>query len=206
MADLWGRRDQLLMGGLTSDDMFMSWPELNTVGGGLFGFGLGLLIQRLGMQYRQPIRRIFELGPGVAPLMSGSNLGNAAFCDLGGTVTNLPTVDCNKRVQATYYIVGRPEGRLNLDRFIGPAAITCGFYSKYGSPCSSNLLTISGRAGCGVAAGNVSTGVLMTWQLNGVVLDDYQGNVTGQEMVMQEGIGAMFTSLKVSTPNDSTCT
>jgi hypothetical protein len=181
------------MGGLSSDSMFMSWPQLT-------GFGLGLLIQNVGMQYRQPIRRVFELGPGVVPNGAGGFI-NAAACD-GAYGPPSPTIDCSLRTQATYYIVGRPEGRLQLQRFVGPQALTCEFYRRYGSPCSSNLVQISGRAGCSATDASAK---LVFWDMLGVVLDDYQAQASGQEMVMQEGLGAMFTSLKVRAQNDSSC-
>lgn len=203
MSDLWGRRDQFLAGGLSSDSMFITWPNLA-------GFGLGLLIQQVGMQYRQPIRRIFELGPGVIPNGLDAN-GNPIFGSPPASAGNCdgPTPDsiCQFRAQATYYIVGRPEGRLSLERFVGPQALTCEFYRKYGSPCGGNVVSISGKAGCSVNDPNAKT---LFWDMFGLVLDDYQARMTGQEMVMQEGLGAMFTSLKVRSADaqgvpDSTC-
>lgn len=194
MADLFGRQDQILRGGLASDAMFMSFPQLTS-------YGLGLLIQQIGLQYRQPIRRIFEIGPGVVPFAGG--LVSAGECDFPTSST--PTAllaACNNRMQATYYIVGRPEGRLNLQRFVGPQALTCEFYRRYGSPCSGNLVQLSGKAGCSATDGSARQ---LYWDLNGVVLDDYNATATGQEMVMQEGIGAMFTSLKVTAVGDVSC-
>lgn len=193
MADLFGRVDQVLMGGLSSDSMFMSWPQLT-------GFGLGLLIQNLGIQYRQPIRRVFELGPGVVPNGAGGFV-NGAACD-GVYGPPDPSLDCANRNQATYYIVSRPEGRLQINRFVGPQALTCQFYRAYGSPCSSNMVQISGRAGCTAAQASAR---MMFWSISGLVLDDYQAQASGQEMVMQESIGAMFAGLKVQVSDDSSC-
>lgn len=200
MADLWGRRDQLLAGGLSSDSMFMTWPQLTN-------FGLGLLIQQVGMQYRQPIRRIFELGPGAIPARPPEADGRLFFNNPPDSAGNCdgptPPSICQYRTQATYYIIGRPEGRLSLERFVGPQTLTCQFYRTYGSPCVGNVVSLSGRAGCSIDDPNAKT---LYWDLAGVVLDDYQARMTGQEMVMQEGLGAMFTSLKVRSPGDQTCT
>jgi hypothetical protein len=109
--DVFGRVDQILRGGLSSDSLFMSWPELSN-------FGLGLLIQRVGIQYRQPVRRVFEIGPGVLP--GGINAGACDWALVGSV--------CANRTQPTYYIIGRPEGRLQLGRFVGPEALTGGFF------------------------------------------------------------------------------
>lgn len=165
--DMFGRQDQVLRGGLSSDSMFMSWPELTAAQG-----GLGMLVQRLGMDYRQPVRRIFELGPGV---MAQTSTGS-------------------QRVQPSYYIIGRPEGRLQFGRFVGPNVLSACFYSTYGSPCSSNVLTLSGRAGCRSSDPNAVT---MTWVMNGVLLDQSGMDVSAEEMVIQERVGAQFVGLNI---------
>ena len=187
--DLFGRQDQLLNGGLSSDSMFVTWPSLATITNG----GVGLLIQQIGLEYRQPIRRIFEIGPGVIPGAGffGNNL-DASFCDDPNTTD---ATLCAKRAQPTYYIVGRPEGRLQMGRFVGPNVLTVCFYRKYGNPCDSNDMLLSGRAGCSVA--NAATNPKMTWILNGVLLDNVSMDINGQEMVIQERLGAMFVGLNV---------
>lgn len=190
MADMFGRSNQVLAGGLTSDSMFMSWPELP-------GNGLGLLIQQVGMDYRQPVRRIFELGPGLiaGALDANGNLVDAGFCDLGNIALGAAAL-CIARTQTTYYIVGRPEGRLQLQRYVGPKLIGCDFYRRYGNPCTGgNVVQITGRAGCN---SNAATSPLMAWNMNGVVIDGYRGDASGQEMVMQEGVSAMFVGLNIT--------
>lgn len=132
MSDIFGRRDQVLNGGLSADSMFMVWPELKND-------GAGLLIQNISLQYTQPVRRIFELGPG----------------DRHGA-------------QYTYYIVGRPEGQFQMARIVGIAAISSDFYETYGDPCNDNPnITITGNGGCngGVNSGQVTwtmVGVILT--------------------------------------------
>lgn len=185
MSDLFGRANQVLGGGLSSDAMFMSWPALTNA-------GLGLLIQRVRLDYKQPLRRIFELGPGV--VASTGQIGTV--CD----VPNPPTA-CSSRTQYTYYIIGRPEGRFDMQRFVGPSAVTCAFYSTYGNPCGGNVVTIGGQAGCntGVAAPYIQ------WTMSGLVLDGYTADATAQEMVMQEGLSAMFVGLNVAMTGDPVC-
>ncbi len=171
------------MGGLSSDAMFVSWPALAAVGG-----GLGLLIQNIGLNYRQPVRRIFEIGPGVVPLPLFGAV-SAAFCD-GPNANAL----CALRAQPTYYITGRPEGQLQFNRIVGPQALTAEFYRAYGSACSPNVMSMSGKAGCTASGGNTPR---MTWTMSGVVLDSIGTNVSGQEMIIQENLGAQFIGLSI---------
>lgn len=190
--DIFGRQDQILMGGLSSDSMFMTFPEIVAVGG-----GLGLLIQNVRMDYRQPIRRIFEIGPGVIPNAFGAE-GSAAACD-----GDAPPPECAQRAQPTYYIIGRPEGRVQFGRIIGPNVISTCFYRKYGSPCGPNVISMGGRAGCSAGDPNARR---ITWTMNGVTLDTLGLDVTGQEMVMQENISAMFAGLNMVVDGDDlTC-
>lgn len=162
MSDLFGRVDQVLGGGLSSDSLFLTWPALGQ------GQGLGLYIQRVGIEYAQRVRRVFELGPGQ--LVQGV------------------------RVQPTYYIVERPEGRLQFSRFVGPGVICSDFYRKYGNPCTpNNTITLSGQAGCSPSG----VGPLTTWTLKGVLLDRINVDITAQEMVIQDGTGAQFVGLNL---------
>lgn len=193
MADVFGRVDQVLAGGLAADSLFMTWPDLTAVGG-----GLGLLIQQVGLNYRQNIRRIFEIGPGVIP---GNNLVDASFCDDPTQLADPAVAQiCTTRTQPTYYIVSRPEGTLQIGRFIGPNLLTSCFYRKYGSPCSPNVITMSGKAGCSATDASAKR---ITWILNGVTLMEIAMNVTGQEMVFQENLNAMFAGLNLNIEGDN---
>lgn len=109
--DVFGRTDQDYGGGLSSDSLIMNFPQLP-------GDGLGLVIQNVQIQYTQPIRRIYELGPGVS--------GQARV----------------------YYVIGRPEGTFQLSRIFGFEPIMGAFYAQYGDPCTNNSLTLSAEPGC----------------------------------------------------------
>lgn len=192
--DIWGRVDQVLMGGLSSDSMFVTWPALAAVGG-----GLGLLIQQINIDYRQPLRRIFEIGPGVIPSLAGGYV-SAESCDLAAG--NAGGGGCADRTQTTYYIIGRPEGQLQMGRFVGPNALTLCFYQTYGNPCKGNDMSISGQAGCNGG----DYGVFMEWTMHGVVLNSERADITGQEMIIQEQLGAMFVGLDLAINGETTCT
>jgi hypothetical protein len=166
----------------------MSWPALRN-------YGLGLLVVQVAAQYNQPVRRIFELGPGVIPSFT-----TAGVCDY--TAGPLP-YECAFRAQPTYYIIGRAEGRLQLQRFAGPEAIQCEFYRTYGNGCSDNVMQLSGKVGC--TGSNVTTiQKHHVWLMTGVVLDNYGMNANSQENVIQESVSAMFSTLKMGVSGDET--
>lgn len=195
--DVFGRTDQVLAGGLSADSMFMTWPDLVGVGG-----GLGLLIQQVGLDYRQSIRRVFEIGPGLLPGVGGGVGIDASICSTPLVTNPAVAALCATRVQPTYYIVGRPEGSLQFGRFIGPNALATCFYKKYGSPCSPNTMQITGRAGCSASDASARR---VTWSLNGVTLNGLRLDVNGQEMVMQENLSGMFAGLRIDVEGDVEC-
>lgn len=112
MPDIFGRVDQQFGGALSADAMYMVWPDLPAD-------GAGLLVQNVSLQYAQPVRRIFELGPGA---------GNTQY---------------------TYYIVGRPEGTFQIARIVGLKRISIEFYLTYGNPCNETPnFSLSAGGGC----------------------------------------------------------
>ncbi len=195
MADLFGRTEQVYAGGLTSDASYMFWD-------GLPNGGLGLLITQMAIQYQQPVRRIFEIGP---------------WTSVGGAVG-----------QPVYYVAGRPEGTLQLSRIAGPIAALGGFYKRYGSVCSflNNLFFVS-STGC--LSGNTntlqtlpsinnppavppigstgSTGRVgggrqdpwLGWWMGGVVITSVGLSAQAQDMMVAENVQLMFVALKLYT-------
>lgn len=162
MADIFGRIDQVFGGGLSADSMFMHWSALKND-------GVGLLVQSVSLQYAQPVRRIFELGP--------------------GTVTAE-----GKHAQYTYYVVGRPEGTFQMARIFGFAAISQEFYETYGSPCNQTPdLLLHADAGCN----GTDNGSSSNWTLAGVIINGIAMNASAQEMLIQESVSAMFVNLKI---------
>lgn len=187
--DAFGRIPQALNGTLSSDRLFMSWP-------GLGDFGLGLIIQNVGVRYAQPIRRLHELGPGVIvgtnPSGSLTIDGSAAVCD---ATANVPS-QCVNRTQLTYYVVGRTEGQFQLQRVVGPNLLTTDFYQTYGRACGGNTVSLTGRVGCtGDGSGPIANGPLYRWVMLGLLIGEYSVGASAQESFIQEGAGGMFTSL-----------
>jgi hypothetical protein len=193
MPDIFGRVDQIYGGGLTADSLFMTFPQLP-------GAGVGLIVQQVGLQYRQAVRRVFEIGPGALPPFAGIlGLTGPADCDALDPSDPLfaqKTTACDNRSQFTYYIASRPEGTFNLARIFGPTAIGAAFYATYGNPCNPNPnLTLSANVGCN----GIAVSPKQFWDMGGFLVTDMMMNVTAQEMVIQEGVGGMFIGLNINT-------
>lgn len=181
MADIFGRQEQVFGGGLTSDASWMFW-------GGLTNGGLGMLITQMQIQYQQPVRRIYEIGPWTA---------------VGGSVG-----------QPVYYIAGRPEGTVQISRITGPVAALGGFYRTYGNVCSfMNSLFFVSATGC-VNQNNTTTTLstnasavtgssrfdpFLGWYMNGCVITGVGLGAQAQDMMVTENVGLMFVSLRLFT-------
>ena len=220
MADLFGRTDQIYNGGLTTDASWMFW-------GALPNGGLGLLVTQMSIQYQQPVRRIFEIGPWVGIGQAGPTTG-------GGVAPSIPLG------QPVYYVVGRPEGQMQIARIAGPVAVLGGFYRMYGNPCNyMNSLLFVSASGCAVGASGNATipqsaltppaaGVpvvanaapfpandnfaapnakrvdpFLGWYMNGVILTSVGLQTQSQEMLLNENTSMMFVGLKLFVNNTS---
>lgn len=206
MADIFGRQEQVYAGGLTSDASWMFWA-------GMASGGLGMLITQMSIQYSQPIRRIFEIGPWTSV---GSMVG-----------------------QPVYYVAGRPEGSLQLGRIAGPVAVLGGFYKNYGNICNHlNSLMFVSSTGCltGGAGATPSPGVptlgagaapfpgtpggpgvvdrisavgtfgaatrldpFLGWYMNGLVIQSLGLTAQAQDMMVMESVQMQFISLRLFT-------
>jgi hypothetical protein len=103
----------------------------------------------------------------------------------------------------TYFVVGRTQGQLSMNRIIGPTAISSEFYKRYGDACKAeqNNLTFTGAAGC------TSSGVLgggrfapsgdSTFTVKHALINSIGINVSAQDMVINEQVAMMFNSLEV---------
>jgi hypothetical protein len=91
-----------------------------------------------------------------------------------------------------YLVAGRTQGQAGIQRVMGPAALTSGFYTQYGNVCnaSSNTMTFSATANCGSAGGaNTSIG------LNCCVIQSYGGSVQAENMIVNEQIQLLYLYL-----------
>jgi len=194
MSDIFGRADQVFAGGLTSDASWMFW-------GGMPNGGLGMLVTQMQINYQQPVRRIFEIGP---------------WTQVGGASGLMG--------QPVYYVAGRPEGTMTLSRIAGPVAVLNGFYRQYGSVCSylNSLFFVAGSGCLGnlpaaplqptislgttpngqfggtlVVPGGGATLGYLGWYLNGVVITSIGLQINSQDLLVMENTQLMFAGLKL---------
>lgn len=203
MADIFGRAEQIYAGGLTSDASWMFWA-------GMPNGGLGLLITQMSIQYQQPIRKIFEIGPWITTRSLQDLQGN------NGNASGSPV----------YYVAGRPEGSLQIGRIAGPVAALGGWYRRYGNICNTlNTLFFVSSSGCigGLPPGrnepllgfdqfannNQANGAVrlgrgridpyLGWYMNGVVITTLGLAAQAQDMMVTENVQCQYVSLRLYT-------
>jgi hypothetical protein len=118
-----------------------------------------------------------------------------------------------------YYVGGRTNGQMSLNRVIGPAGSSVAFYTAYGDVCGSvgrniklqlqetNCATgaaggaaadAAGAAAAGAAAGIGAAGSTpSTYTMDNVVITQVSVGVAAQDMIIGENTGLMYTSLEV---------
>jgi hypothetical protein len=105
-------------------------------------------------------------------------------------VTRLWEVGSGKQ----YFVAGRTEGQFTMNRIVGPKPVNKDFMNRYGDVCqiAGKHLTFLLQAGCGTAdnRGRITA--------DGVVLTQVTYQVQAQDMVIQEGISAIFARLEIA--------
>lgn len=98
--------------------------------------------------------------------------------------------------QFTYYIAGRPQGSINLARVLGPGSVSTAFYEVFGDVClaDQNHLVFDVAAGCSPAGALVSNRIF--YLANNVLMQSVGISVQAQDMIINEAISMMFTSLE----------
>jgi hypothetical protein len=95
-----------------------------------------------------------------------------------------------------YYVGGRTQGQMNVNRVIGPVGTVCAFYEKFGDVCQAvgNILTINlggdAAAGCSSAEG--------AYTMKHIVITQVGIAVAAQDMIINENTTMMFSSLECS--------
>jgi hypothetical protein len=92
----------------------------------------------------------------------------------------------------TYFIAGRASGTLAIARIIGPKPLASAFFTRFGDVCRAgdNIITFTGVAGCGTS---VQSRYGITCKH--VVLQGVAWSITMGDMIMNQNIQGMFTSL-----------
>lgn len=93
----------------------------------------------------------------------------------------------------TYYVAGRTQGNVNIGDVVGPAAAGAEFFEKYGNACNAagNALGVNLSSGCGTAAA-----AALNFTMAGVVIESVGWTMSSQDMIINERIDAMFSSLE----------
>jgi hypothetical protein len=109
-----------------------------------------------------------------------------------------------------YYVGGRTNGQMSLNRVIGPAGSSVAFYTAYGDVCGSvgrNIKLQLQETNCATAVSSVSEAIAAslpgggsqpsTYTMDNVVITQVSVGVAAQDMIIGENTGLMYTSLEV---------
>jgi len=90
-----------------------------------------------------------------------------------------------------YYVGGRAQGTVTINRVVGPAVIAGDLISTLGDICSDRPTVTLSAAGCQNGSGR-------TYRMEGCILTTISGTVTAQEVVINESFQLMFINLDIS--------
>jgi hypothetical protein len=154
---------------------------------------------------------------------NSSQLGGVFAADqakltlLGGTIMLVQRLNMSYSQMVTrlwevggpniYYVVGRTQGQMGLDRVIGPTGTIKDFYNTFGNACNarSNTLSFSlqqtdcsadentDEAGTGISA---SAGKA-SYTLQNCVITQVAVGVAAQDMIISENTTLLFSSLSI---------
>lgn len=103
--------------------------------------------------------------------------------------------------QLTFYVAGRTSGQLSMGRVLGPRPVALAFYQKYGDVCeaATNNLDIQLAAGCSFPGEFRSVNAqLYAFTMKYVVITSIGVSMTAQDMMINEQLMAMFSSLNLN--------
>lgn len=151
---------------------------------------LGVLVQRLQFTYAQTVTRLYEVG---------SNGPNGA--------SNI------------YYVGGRTQGQLSVDRVVGPSGTVQSLYTQYGDVCKAkgnNIELTLQETDCSVSGGQALLSVPVigsalaatvdaisgrngsqTYVMKNCVITQVSIGVAAQDMIISENTSMMYSSLEV---------
>jgi len=95
----------------------------------------------------------------------------------------------------TYYIAGRPQGQMGVNRILGPGRVTAAFYAVFGNVCNAagNYLVFDVGTGCDA---NNPTAVQMYFLIENILMQSIGLSVAAQDMIINEALSFMFTSMQ----------
>lgn len=130
--------------------------------------------------------------------------GNPQFASGAGLVTQNMQISYQQPItrlyevgtQLTYYVAGRPQGQINLGRILGPGLVTTAFYQSFGNVCFANANHLSFSVATGCQPDGSDTGPRVYFLANNVLLQSIGLSVAAQDMIINEALSLMFTSLE----------
>ena len=158
MPDIFNRTSDVFGGSFTAEGAAITFPALRNAAGAPAGANIGLLIQRMALNYSQDVARLYEVG-----------------------------------TPAVYYVGGRTNGQIGVDRVIGPRILSTAFYRTYGDVCRArrNSMQFSVGANCDNATGATT----VTYTCHFCVITTVGVNVQARDMIINESLQIMFSSL-----------
>ena len=129
---------------------------------------LGVLVQQMQINYAQTITRLYEVG---------ANAANGA--------------------SNTYYVGGRTNGQMSLNRVVGPSNSITTFYTQYGDVCKANKnqinLTLT-QTDCSTGSKGATD-----YTVAAAVITNVSVGVAAQDMLITDSSQLMFSSLSTTT-------
>lgn len=167
-TDVYGRRAASFGGAFSADDALMTFPGLRDGAGNRITAQVPLLVQNASFGYQQAVTRLYDI--------SSSNI---------------------------YYVAGPAAGEGNISQILGPAKVSRAFLQSYGTVCDAgeHVLNFQMLTGCRTTSATNDSAAWETahgFRAAYVVLTSIGLQMAAQQMVIQQSLGMMFSSLEYS--------
>jgi hypothetical protein len=98
--------------------------------------------------------------------------------------------------RAVFYVQGRTQGDVEVERVLGPRPVLLAFYQAYGNICRAgqNVLLFQMVTGCNLPG---DTGAGVAFAMLGVVLRSIAVSVRAEDMIVNEKLGMLYTALVI---------
>lgn len=92
-----------------------------------------------------------------------------------------------------YLVAGRTQGNAGINRVWGPRRLAADFYRQFGNVCkaSANNIRFIATTGC-----DISSGEEQGMMLRNTVLQQVQGAIAQQDMIINDTMSLMFLALE----------
>jgi len=105
--------------------------------------------------------------------------------------------------KTTYYVCGRPEGRMQISKLAAPAPFTSTFLSQFCNVCNVPNNTFSITARSGVKCNTNTTGVNLNnaqdarYKFSYCLIDNVSSNISVGAMALTENVSLIFASYDI---------